>query len=402
MFAYRIGNWRCLSENQLNFEKASEKDVLKTCYVYSDNRRRLPAIAPMDSHFQAVLDYGVKGLYVEDELKMTSDIAVNLDYFQGDLEAAVTHLDQWQALMQKKKRVHLLGLGDVGATLAIGLKLLDQESVAYLGIYDLNPNSVNRWEMELNQILDVPFEVKAIEEHELMDCDVFLFCASKAVPKIGDESKDVRMVQFEENAKIVAIYAQKARAAAFKGLFCVVSDPVDLLCKKAYEASQVNSEGIVDGNGLLPEQVRGFGLGVMHGRALYYSRREALNYETKGRVYGPHGSALVVIEDVEDVSLAHSEFLTQKVTTSNLQMREWGYKPYVAPALSSGAKSILSCINQQWHYSASYLDGVFWGTRQKLTDQGTVYEALKLPTPVFERVYKAYRYLEETWETLHY
>lgn len=402
MYEYKVGNWRCISENQYPYEKASQGENLKTCYIYNDSRKRFPAIAPMDAHFQDVLEHGVRGLYTQTEEKTPCEVALNLAYFEGALEAAIEHLENWQRLLQKKKRIHLLGLGDVGATLAIGLKLIDQGSIEYLGIYDLNPNSVNRWEMELNQILDVSFEVRTLEEHELMDCDVFLFCASKAVPKVGDETKDVRMVQFEENAKIAAIYAQKARETQFKGLFCVVSDPVDLLCKKVYETSHLDPNGLWDGRGLFPEQVRGFGLGVMHGRALYYSRKEHLKYETKGRVFGPHGSALVVIEDIEDETLKHASELTRKVTTSNLQMREWGYKPYVAPALSSGAKSILASIDQEWHYSASYVDGVFWGTKQKMTPNGTVFESIRLSDTVFDRVYTAYRYLEETWETLHY
>ncbi len=45
--------------------------------------------------------------------------------------------------------------------------------------------------------------------------------------------------------------------------------------------------------GLLPEQVQGFGLGVMDARAAYWARQEGIPF-SHGRVYGPHGRGLVV------------------------------------------------------------------------------------------------------------
>ena len=48
--------------------------------------------------------------------------------------------------------------------------------------------------------------------------------------------------------------------------------------------------------GLAPEQVKGYGLGVMNARALFYAdKNEAMaNYKTEGRAYGPHGEDLVL------------------------------------------------------------------------------------------------------------
>lgn len=62
---------------------------------------------------------------------------------------------------------------------------------------------------------------------QLFDGDVFLFCASRFVPDTAVKTGDVRMAQYALNRELAALYARKAREVHYKGLFCVVSDPVD-------------------------------------------------------------------------------------------------------------------------------------------------------------------------------
>lgn len=133
-------------------------------------------------------------------------------------------------------RVNLLALGDVGGTVLMGLRLLGGEAVGQIGIYDLDPAMMRRYEMEINQICfpdgrTLP-EVRMLEQDELFDCDMFVFCASKGVPPVG-AAGDVRMAQLEANIQLVGIYADMAVKAGFGGIFAVVSDPVDPLCKAA-------------------------------------------------------------------------------------------------------------------------------------------------------------------------
>ena len=59
-------------------------------------------------------------------------------------------------------------------------------------------------------------EVEAVKPEHLFDCDVFVFVASKGIPPVGSGVKDVRMYQFENNAKIMAHYAKMARESRFK------------------------------------------------------------------------------------------------------------------------------------------------------------------------------------------
>jgi len=67
-------------------------------------------------------------------------------------------------------------------------------------------------------------------------------------------------------------------------------------------------------------------------------------------------------------------------------MRELGFKPYIAPALSSGALSLLLCLRGQWHCSSTYLDGVFMGARNRVLPTGTELERLPLPQALRDRL----------------
>lgn len=303
-----------------------------------------------------------------------------------------TEYEDWHSLLEVKSpakwRLNLVGLGDVGGTLLVGLRLLGGDFIDRIGIYDRDPNKLQRWEYEINQISDFlqspQPRVKPIEYYDLFDCDMFIFCIAARVPAIGEEGVDVRMVQFNENAKIISEYAAMAKNSGFKGIFAVVSDPVDLLCKAALNASQ-----------LPPEQIRGYGLGVMHARALYYAEKlpELRHYAIEGRAYGPHGEDLVIADSISDYHQEKSLFLTEKARTANLEVRKAGFKPYIAPALSSGALSILSTIRGEWHYSATFMGGVYMGSKNRLLPAGTEVECLVLPPPLVERLTYTYNRL---------
>lgn len=336
------------------------------------------------------------------------------EFFSRDVEngnAVLINLnwgtvDQWKERLEKKKidkkRVHLLALGDVGSTVLTALKLLGGDCIETLGIFDMNENVCKRWESELNQAAfpwdyDRMPEVVILKEEELFQCDMFVFCASKGIPPVGAEVKDVRMVQFEANRGIISIFAKKARESGFQGLFAVVSDPVDPLCKAAFLASNTDEYGNFDGKGLLPEQVQGYGLGVMNARAAYYAKKEERfsSFLKDGRAYGPHGQDLVIANSIEAYDDSLSKELTQLAIDANLRTRDLGFKPYVAPAISSAAISLILTLQGEWHYSSNFLGGVFMGCKNRSTPWGLEMESLPLPKQLFDRVEKAFRGLEE-------
>ena len=351
---------------------------------------------------QKQLDRKAEKLFVAEKCVLIDAIEkgqatlVNLSY--GTME-------EWKKRMEKevkpRKKVHLLALGDVGSMVLTTLKLLGGDCITELGIYDVNDAVCRRWESELNQAAypwayDALPEVVILKEEELFDCDVFVFCASKGIPPVGSDIKDVRMAQFEANKELISFFAKKARIAGFKGLFAVVSDPVDPLCKAAFLASNENMEGQFDGKGLLPEQIQGYGLGVMNARAAYYAKQDArfASFLTEGRAYGPHGENLVIANSIEHYDDALSRELTHLAVEANLRTRELGFKPYVAPAISSAAISILLTLRGEWHYSSNFLGGVYMGCKNRTTEYGLEMEALPLPEALFSRIEKAYQSLE--------
>ena len=254
----------------------------------------------------------------------------------------------------EKHRVSILALGDVGTTMLTGLRLIGGDVISDIGICDIRHETCERLVREVNQIrypdgLRGMPPVRTVTEDELFDTDVLIFCASRGVPALGRENEpgyDVRMAQLDANRDIIKHYAGLARAADYKGLFAVVSDPVDNLCA-----------AFLDASGLDPAQIRGYGLGVMNARAAYYAEQDArfAMYADEGRAFGPHGAGLVIANSIEHYDDELSKELTAKAAGANLEIRELGFKPYIAPAMSSAAISILLTLRGEWNYGSVYL-----------------------------------------------
>lgn len=299
-----------------------------------------------------------------------------------------------------RKRIHLTGLGDVGRNVALGLTLLGGEQLEAIGLYDLNEAQCRRMETELSQIAPPPGggripPVSAVAWEHIFDCDVFLFCATKSVPALGSGVKDVRMAQFEANRRIVSLYARQAVRSGYKGLFAVVSDPVDLLCMEALRASQ---EEAAAAGGLAPGQIRGCGLGVMNARAAFYAKKnpEFALYLQEGRAFGPHGQGLVIANSIhpEHYDDACSRKLTELTVGANMEVRALGFKPFLAPAMSSAVLTVLALLRGEWNYSAAYLNGLYFGALNRQTPAGVEWESRPLPDALFARLEKSYSSLE--------
>lgn len=273
-----------------------------------------------------------------------------------------------ETLAKPRKRLTLVGLGDVGGQLLTALKLLGTE-LEEIGVYDPNEALCRRYALELDQILDRPLPRVTIRPAErLFDCDVFLFTASRGVPPLGSQG-DVRMLQLERNREMLKAYSRQAREAGFSGLFCQISDPVDQLARCVFLQSNRDEAGSFDFKGLLPEQIAGFGLGVMMARAEHMARRLGADCP-KLRVYGPHGADLIAANDPTNYDPTLSEELTRRTAAANLEVRALGFKPYIAPALSSAALSILALLRGEPFLGAVPMGGVYFGCRGRLTGWG--------------------------------
>ena len=350
------------------------------------------------------------GLNVLDASRLpdvTLDSTLRTALAEGRLTVVNTARPDWERMLEPpkagKKRVNILAIGDVGSTLLTGLKLLGGDVISSIGICDVAENITARWEFEMGQV-SLPWnygafpEVETVDVERLFDCDVLVFVASKGIPPVGSGVSDVRMAQFESNAAIVKHYARMARQKRFRGLWAAVSDPVDPLAKTAYLESNRDENGDWDGLGLLPEQVQGFGLGVMNARAAYYAKRDArfASFLADGRAFGPHGDGLWIANSLSQYDEELSRELTERTVTANLKMRELGFKPYVAPALSSGALSLLLTLRGEWHCGSVFLDGVYMGCKNRYTSAGIETELLpSIPDALFAHIEDAAEHLRE-------
>jgi hypothetical protein len=409
MFYYELENKICISQKQYpSMDEISEnkaKESKGTIYLLHEidpeiSRRSFSVTDPSLAFLEKE---GIELLQKSESKRVYPDWLLSRIY-KGDVRGINTAYPTWENALNytspQKWKIHITGMGDVGGTLVTGLRLLGGEKISEIGIYDKNEHHLNRWEQEINQILSpIPDkrhpEISILSEDEIFDCDLFIFCISVGVPPIGKEKKDVRIAQFEGNKKIVKAYAKMAREKNFKGIFAVVSDPVDLLCKTAFLESNKDDDGSLDFKGLAADQIRGYGLGVMNARAAYYANKDPhLNHYLKeGRAFGPHGEGLIIANSIENYHEEWSKELTAKAKTANLKVRSTGFKPYIAPALSSGSLSILATITGDWHYSASFMGGVFMGAKNRNTPTGIELERLALPSSLVNKLENTFKLL---------
>ncbi len=304
---------------------------------------------------------------------------------------------RWRELLnctaaEGKKRVNIIAVGDVGGTVLIGLRLLGGDILSSIGIYDLSPTTLDRWEFEVGQVYSPwteyqPPHVAIIDEENIFDCDMLVFCATGGVPPLAEKG-DVRLAQLAVNSRLVSHYAKLARQRSFGGIFAVVSDPVDLLCRIAWLESNRNHDGRWDGKGLFTAQVEGYGLGVMYARAAYYARRDSrfAAFLNDGAAYGPHGSELVIANSLSDYDDDLSRELTRLAAEANLEARSRDFKPFIAPALSSAAYQILDTLRGRPHLGATMLGDIFFGAVNRRGPSGIEVFSHPLPQELLSRI----------------
>jgi len=94
------------------------------------------------------------------------------------------------------------------------------------------------------------------------------------------------------------------------------------------------------------------------------------SFLTEGRSYGPHGNDLIIANSIYNYDDELSKELTKLTVEANLEVRKTGFKPYIAPALSSGAISIIYTLSGKWHYSSNSLEGYIWEQKIEITPAG--------------------------------
>ncbi|MBS4881300.1 MAG: hypothetical protein KH138_13565 [Firmicutes bacterium] len=90
-----------------------------------------------------------------------------------------------------------------------------------------------------------------------------------------------------------------------------------------------------------------------------------------------------------------SETLTRLTREANLRVRELGFKPYIAPGLSSAAISLLRLLRGQDHYGAVPLDGAYFGCLSRFTPLGGSLVREAIHPALLDRLSVAHQSLRE-------
>ena len=131
----------------------------------------------------------------------------------------------------------------------------------------------------------------------------------------------------------------------------------------------------------------------MEARARWCAQEDGIDF-SNGRVYGPHGGGLVAANDPAAYDKAVSARLTERAVHANLEVRALGFKPYLAPALSSAAVSILSLVRGQPYDAALPLGGVWLGAQRRMTPLGPLQHREPLHPALLARIEAARLELE--------
>lgn len=151
-------------------------------------------------------------------------------------------------------KVMIIGTGNVGAS--IGFSLVSQRTaVNELVLVDLNQADAEGEAMDLRDTLAVsPTYLKISAgnyEKDAKDTDIAIFTAGAAQKKGGE----TRMELLARNAKILHSVIDQLLTANFRGIFLIVTNPVDVMSYLAMQYSGFPSHKII-GSGTVLDSAR--------------------------------------------------------------------------------------------------------------------------------------------------
>ena len=183
--------------------------------------------------------------------------------------------------MNTKKKVVLVGTGFVGMSMAYSL--LNQGGVDELVLIDVNKEKAIGEEMDLSDGLPYSphkMNIKSGDYDECKDANIVVITAGLA-QKPGQSRLDLAI----ENAKIVKEITAKVMENEFKGIFIIVTNPVDLMSYVVLKTSKMPKSKVI-GSGTVLDTAR---LRYLIGEYLKVSNKNVHAY-----ILGEHGDSSFV------------------------------------------------------------------------------------------------------------
>lgn len=147
----------------------------------------------------------------------------------------------------------IVGTGNVGASIAYAL-VNQRTSTHEIILADLNRDDALGEAMDLNDAITVApsfLKINAANDYcAAGDCDICVITAG-ANQKVGETRTDLA----QKNARILKEIVNQVMAAGFKGIFVIVSNPVDTLSYLAWQYSGLPAERVI-GSGTILDSAR--------------------------------------------------------------------------------------------------------------------------------------------------
>lgn len=153
--------------------------------------------------------------------------------------------------MIKKRRVVIVGVGNVGASTAFCLA--NQGICDEIILIDRNVERARGEAMDLEHSINFMNRNMVIRLGDYSDCkeaDILIITASAPMGKEND-----RLAALKTSSSIVKSVVHDAMEAGFNGFIIVVSNPVDLMTYVAYKESGLSSKQVI-GSGTLLDSAR--------------------------------------------------------------------------------------------------------------------------------------------------
>ena len=243
----------------------------------------------------------------------------------------------------------IVGTGNVGASIAFAL-LNQRTPVNELILTDINADDARGEAMDLSDALAVApsyLKITAGDLTDAKDCDVIVITAG-APQKDGKQS---RLALLKDNAKILKNIVEKIMKSGFKGIFIIVSNPVDVLSYLTWQWS-----------GLPSHQVIGSGT-VLDSARLRHRIAEELNIHPKSvHAYqvGEHGDSELTLWSLGDIGGEALTDLIKKPARDKISqfVRDEAYK--IVAEKGATYYGIATCV-------AQILNCIFGDERRILT-----------------------------------
>lgn len=183
-------------------------------------------------------------------------------------------------------RAGIIGMGVIGQSMAN--LLIGEKWVTELHLYSKTYSKLKGLQLDMESSgKNVKIQIYKSLTHLVKNVDVLILCFNIKNEKII-VTRSERLRKIFPHSRLIKQIAQMMRRANYRGKVIVISNPVDLLSSCLYSFSNVSSNGKLDWQGLLSDQILGIGIGLDYQRMKVLTKRRFEGIEAVGE----HGDQL--------------------------------------------------------------------------------------------------------------